>query len=123
LSTKLTSFDPSELTAVILPSQPHKKDQFGLTVERNYGGTCHGGGRIDFLWPCIRPRFTVTRGSDATKQQLSEASAALDVVLIPDDKVFVVTWLAIVAPCVPEDNDVEEVRIKYEKLPQPEVVQ
>jgi hypothetical protein len=77
-----------------------------------------GGGRIDFLLPCIRPRFTVTRGTDAAKRHVSEASVALDtVVLIPDDKVFVVIWRAVIVPCVPEDNDVEEVRIEYDELP------
>jgi hypothetical protein len=83
-----------------------------------------GGGRIDFMLPCIRPRFSVTRGRDANKRFVSEAQVALDtLVLIPDEKVFVVTWRAIVSPCVPDDNDVEEVRIEYETLPVPEVVQ
>jgi len=83
-----------------------------------------GGGRIDFLLPCIRPRFTVRRGTGTAKRNFSEASAALDtVVLIPDDKVFVVTWRAVVSPCVPEDNDVEEVGIEYEGLPWAEVGQ
>ena len=83
-----------------------------------------GGGRIEFLLPCIRPRFTVTRGADAAKRNVSEAGAALDtIVLLPDDKVFVVTWRAVVAPCAPDDNAVQEVRIEYESLPQPEVLQ
>ncbi len=45
------------------------------------------------------------------------------VVLLPDDKVFFVIWRAVIMPCVPEDNDVEEVRIEYEGMPRPEVVQ
>ncbi len=74
--------------------------------------------------PCIRPRFTVRRGTEPEKRYVTEASAALDtVVLIPDDKVFCVTWRAIIAPCIPEDNDVEEVRIEYEQMYEPEVVQ
>jgi hypothetical protein len=66
----------------------------------------------------------VRRGTGTAKRNFSEASAALDtVVLIPDDKVFVVTWRAVVSPCVPEDNDVEEVGIEYEGLPWAEVGQ
>jgi len=81
-----------------------------------------GGGRIDFLLPCIRPRFTVTRGVNPAERVVSEAPAALDtLLLLPDAASFVVIWRAAIVPCVPEASDVEEVRIEYEALPQPEV--
>jgi len=83
-----------------------------------------GGGRLDFMLPCIRPRFTVTRGTDPKKQHVFEAPAALDTLLVlPDDQVFCVSWRALVVPCFPEDNDVEEVRIEYDELPWAEVAQ
>lgn len=83
-----------------------------------------GGGRIDFLLPCMRPRFTVTRSSDAAEQRVSEAPASLDtLLLIPDEKVFSVIWRAIISPCVPEETDVEEVLIEYDELPWVEAVQ
>lgn len=63
-------------------------------------------------------------GIEPAKRHVSEASAALDtIVLLPDDKVFFVIWRAIIAPCVPEENDLEEVRIEYDELPWAEVGQ
>lgn len=81
-----------------------------------------GGGRLDFVLPCLRPRFTVTRGRESAEPPVSEVPAALDtLVLVPDDAIFFVVWRAVIAPCVPEAADVEEVRIEYEPLFQPGV--
>ncbi|HEY6726516.1 MAG TPA: DUF2169 domain-containing protein [Polyangiaceae bacterium] len=83
-----------------------------------------GGGRMDFVLPCIRPRFTVTRGDTPATHAVSEAPAALDtLVLMPDDAVFCVVWRAVIAPCVPEAIDIEEVRIDYEALLEPGAAQ
>ncbi|MGC4095115.1 MAG: DUF2169 domain-containing protein [Polyangiaceae bacterium] len=73
-----------------------------------------GGGRIEFMLPCLRPRFSVTRAQARTPVELQ---SALDtVVLLPDDGTFYVIWRAAIVPCDPEASDVHEVRIEYDEL-------
>jgi hypothetical protein len=71
-----------------------------------------GGGTVEFLLPCIRPRLTVKRGDSS----FSVAAPLDTLVFVPDRKVFYQVWRGVVAIEKPDASDVDEVRIDYESL-------